>query len=73
MSPLSKFFLNIGYLFNDKLSEDFYHRISSIILVFAAILTYNRIFAIESLSGIGIFTGLFTVTSISQVLEKERL
>jgi hypothetical protein len=57
-------------LINDKLSEDFYHRISSIILVFAAILTYNRIFAIESLSVIGNFGELFTITSLSQVLKK---
>jgi NADH-ubiquinone oxidoreductase chain 2 len=56
-------------LINDKLSEDFYHRISSIILLYSAILTYNSIFTIESVSGIGIYSGLFTITSLSQVLE----
>jgi NADH-ubiquinone oxidoreductase chain 2 len=56
-------------LINDKLSEDFYHRISAIILLFSAILSYNTIFSIASLSGIGIYGGLFNITTISQVLE----
>nr|WKW76258.1 NADH dehydrogenase subunit 2 [Marasmius sp. DTF-2023a] len=56
-------------LINDKLSEDFYHRISAIILLFSGILTYNTIFNLGSLSGIGIYGGLFNITTISQVLE----
>nr|UEX92846.1 NADH dehydrogenase subunit 2 [Marasmius tenuissimus] len=56
-------------LINDKLSEDFYHRISAIILLFSGILTYNTIFNIGSLSGIGIYGGLFNITTISQILE----
>ena len=50
---------------NDKLSKDFYHRISAIILLFAAILSYNIIFNIETISGIGIYNGLFKITSVS--------
>nr|UEX92884.1 NADH dehydrogenase subunit 2 [Marasmius tenuissimus] len=56
-------------LINDKLSEDFYHRISAIILLFSGILTYNTIFNLGSLSGIGIYGGLFNITTISQILE----
>jgi NADH-ubiquinone oxidoreductase chain 2 len=56
-------------LINDKLSDNFYHRISAIILLLSAILTFNSIFTIGSLSGIGIYGGLFNVTTISQVLE----
>jgi len=56
-------------LINDKLSEDFYHRISAIILLFSGILTFNTIFNIGSLSGIGLYGGLFNITTISQVLE----
>ena len=56
-------------LINDKLSEDFYHRISAIILLFSGILTFNTIFNIGSLSGIGLYGGLFNITTISQILE----
>lgn len=56
-------------LINDKLSEDFYHRISSIILLFSGILAYNSIFNIDTIEGLGIYSGLFNITTISQVLE----
>jgi NADH-ubiquinone oxidoreductase chain 2 len=69
MTTLSKFFLNIVFIINDKLSKDFYPWVSSIILLYSAILTYNSIFTIESLSGVWIYAGLFTITSLSQVLE----
>ena len=51
-------------LINDKLSEDFYQRISAIILLFAGLLIY-----INLNSGIGIYGGFFHITSISQILE----
>jgi NADH-ubiquinone oxidoreductase chain 2 len=56
-------------LINDKLSEDFYHRISSIILLISGILAFNSIFNLETLAGIGIYSGLFSITTISQILE----
>jgi NADH-ubiquinone oxidoreductase chain 2 len=56
-------------LINDKLSEDFYHRISAIILLISGILAYNSIFNLENLTGIGIYSGLFSLTTVSQMLE----
>lgn len=56
-------------LINDKLSEDFYHRISAIILLFSGILAYNSVFKLETIAGIGIYSGLFNITTISQILE----
>ena len=56
-------------LLNDKLVIEFYHRISAIILFFSALLTINSILDIGSLSGIGIYGGLFNISTISQILE----
>ena len=56
-------------LINDKLSEDFYHRISAIILLFSGLLSYNSIYNLDSFSGIGIYSGLFNITTHSQILE----
>ena len=56
-------------LINDKLSEDFYHRISAIILLFSGLLSYNIIYNLDSFSGIGIYSGLFNITTHSQILE----
>ena len=56
-------------LINDKLSEDFYHRISAIILLFSGLLSYNIIYNLDSFSGIGIYNGLFNITTPSQNLE----
>jgi NADH-ubiquinone oxidoreductase chain 2 len=72
-------------LINDKLSEDFYQRISAIILLLSAILSYNCLFIsvpplggegldgvnynLDFNLGIGIYSGLFHITSISQILE----
>ena len=55
---------NFKLIINDKLSEDFYQRISVIILLFAGLLIY-----INLNSGIGIYGGFFHITSISQILE----
>jgi hypothetical protein len=71
-----KLMINIFIRFiNDKLSEDFYHRISSIILLFSGILSYNSILDLSTIldlsiiSEIGIYSGLFNITSIFSILE----
>ena len=46
-------------LINDKLSEDFYHRISAIILLISGLLAY-RFLNLESLTGI--YSGLFSLS-----------
>jgi hypothetical protein len=82
-------------LINDKLSEDFYQRISAIVLLLSAMLSYNCLFLkldltglsstnfsegfaavyeglnynINYYSGVGIYTGLFHISIITQVLE----
>ena len=66
------FFLNLiiyNFLINDKLSEDFYHRILAIILLFSGIFVYICVVIIETIAGIGIYSGLFNLTTISQILE----
>jgi hypothetical protein len=50
-------------LINDKLSRDFYHRISAIILLFTGILAFNSIFNLEDFTVIEIYSGLFTLTT----------
>ena len=62
-------FLFINFNINGKLSEDFYHRISAIILLFSGLLSYNSIYNLDSFSGIGIYSGLFNITTRSQILE----
>ena len=59
----------IEALINGKLSQDFYHRISVIILLFSGLLSYNIIYNLDSFSGIGIYNGLFNITTPSQNLE----
>nr|YP_004376353.1 hyp2 [Moniliophthora roreri]ADO51585.1 hyp2 [Moniliophthora roreri] len=54
---------------NDKLSYDLYHRISAIILLFTELLSYNGIYNLDSISGIGIYSGLFIIKKHSQILE----
>lgn len=82
-------------LINDKLSEDFYQRISAIVLLLSAMLSYNCLFLkldltglsstnfsegfaavyeglnynINYYSGVGIYTGLFHISIITQVIE----
>jgi hypothetical protein len=53
------FFTTLNFLKNDKLSKDFYHRISAIILLISGIF---------ALTGIGIFSGLFSLTTLSLML-----
>jgi NADH-ubiquinone oxidoreductase chain 2 len=55
--------------FNQQLSSNLFIRISSIIFLYAGALTLN-VFYIQSIgSGIGIYSGLFNITIISQLLE----
>ena len=54
---------------NTNLSENGYGRITAIICLFCAILTFNS-YSINGLSsGIAIYGGLFHITNISQILE----
>ena len=54
---------------NTNLSENGYGRITSIICLFCAILTFNS-YSINGLdSGVAIYGGLFHITNISQILE----
>ena len=53
---------------NGKLSTGFYHRISVIILLFSGLLSYNIIYNLDSFSGIGIYNGLFNITTHCKVL-----
>ena len=54
---------------NQNIRSILYVRISSIIFIYAGALAFNA-FYIQSIgSGIGIYSGLFQVTTISQLLE----
>jgi NADH-ubiquinone oxidoreductase chain 2 len=54
---------------NTHISSTHITRITSIVFLFAGALTFN-IFKIESIgSGIGIYSGFFQVTTISQLIE----
>lgn len=53
----------------NKLSPILIARITSIFFLFSAVLTYN-VMSVESIgSGIGIYSGYYQVTSISQSIE----
>ena len=55
--------------FNQNISKILYVRISSIIFIYAGALSFNA-FYIQSIgSGIGIYSGLFQVTTITQFLD----
>jgi NADH-ubiquinone oxidoreductase chain 2 len=54
---------------NKKLAPVFFSRISSIILLYAGALSLNALYIQSIGSGIGIFSGLFHVTFVSQFLE----
>ena len=57
---------------NMNLSENGYGRITAIICLFCAILTFNS-YSINGLdSGVAIYGGLFHITNISQILEQPR-
>jgi NADH-ubiquinone oxidoreductase chain 2 len=54
---------------NKNLSPILFTRISSIIFIYAGALSFNALYIQSIGSGIGIYSGLFQVTLISQVLE----
>ena len=53
----------------DKIHPIIFQRISSIILIYAGALSFNALYIQSIGSGIGIYSGLFHVTFISQLLE----
>jgi NADH-ubiquinone oxidoreductase chain 2 len=55
--------------FNKHLSPILFSRISSIILLYAGALSFNALYIQSIGSGIGIYSGLFHVTFLSEVLE----
>jgi NADH-ubiquinone oxidoreductase chain 2 len=55
--------------FNKHLSPVLFSRISSIIFIFAGVLSFNALYIQSIGSGIGIYSGLFHVTLVSQLLE----
>jgi|ERR1700675_63556 len=55
--------------FNYKLSPILFSRISSIIFLYAGALSFNALYVQSIGSGIGIYSGLFHVTFVSQFLE----
>ena len=54
---------------NDQLPETFYRRISAIILLVCAILTFNTFYFDCIGSGLAIYGGLFYISTISQIME----
>jgi NADH-ubiquinone oxidoreductase chain 2 len=55
--------------FNKQVSPILFTRISSIIFIYAGALSFNALYIQSIGSGIGIYSGLFHVTVISQLLE----
>src|SRR5580693_1215314 len=55
--------------FNKQLSPIFLIRISSIIFIYSGALSLNALYIQSIGSGIGIYSGLFHVTIVSQLLE----
>lgn len=54
---------------NSKLSSVYFTRISAIVFVYAGVLSFNTLYIQSIGSGIGIYSGLFQVTAISQFIE----
>nr|YP_009504970.1 NADH dehydrogenase subunit 2 [Lyophyllum decastes]AWW14089.1 NADH dehydrogenase subunit 2 [Lyophyllum decastes] len=54
---------------NSKLSSVYFTRISAIVFVYAGVLSFNTLYIQSIGSGIGIYSGLFQVTIISQFIE----
>lgn len=52
-----------------KISALLFTRITSIILVFSGVLSFNSLYAQSIGSGLGIYSGLFQVTFLSQSIE----
>src|ERR1700691_1808785 len=55
--------------FNKHSSPILFSRISSIIFLYAGVLSFNALYIQSIGSGIGIYSGLFHVTFVSQLLE----
>src|SRR6202035_4636133 len=55
--------------FKKQISSTLFTRISSIILIYAGALSFNALYIQSIGSGIGIYSGLFHVTFISQIFE----
>ena len=55
--------------FNKQLSPVLFTRISSIIFIYAGALSFNALYIQSIGSGIGIYSGLFHVTFVSQLIE----
>uniref|UniRef100_UPI00315D7A2D NADH dehydrogenase subunit 2 n=1 Tax=Leucopaxillus giganteus TaxID=1167592 RepID=UPI00315D7A2D len=55
--------------FNNNLSSIYFTRISAIIFIYAGALSFNSLYIQSIGGGIGIYSGLFHVTQVSQVIE----
>uniref|UniRef100_UPI00315CEFBA NADH dehydrogenase subunit 2 n=1 Tax=Infundibulicybe hongyinpan TaxID=2486348 RepID=UPI00315CEFBA len=55
--------------FNTNLSSVYFTRISAIIFIYAGALSFNSLYIQSIGSGIGIYSGLFHVTQVSQLIE----
>lgn len=54
---------------NNNLSSIFFTRISAIIFIYSGVLSFNSLYIQSIGSGIGIYSGLFHITQISQLIE----
>ena len=56
-------------LFSYRITPSLFNRITSVVLIYSALLSFNALY-IESLaSGVGIYSGLFQVTTLSLGVE----
>lgn len=56
-------------LLTNRLQINFSYRITSIILLFTALLNYNTLLTFDIVTGVGIYNGLFHITYITQIIE----
>lgn len=58
-------------LYSSTITPILFTRITSIILLFSAALSFNSLYiqAINSSAGLGLYSGLFHVTSVTQAIE----
>nr|BBE20906.1 NADH dehydrogenase subunit 2 [Tricholoma matsutake] len=54
---------------NNNLSSIYFTRISAIIFIYAGVLSFNSLYIQSIGSGIGIYSGLFHITQVSQLIE----
>ena len=54
---------------NKQITPILYIRISSIVFIYAGALSFNALYIQSIGSGIGIYSGLFQVTTVSQLLD----